>query len=375
MSEHQSKRSCGDLPRKTLARKFSVDRSTEEYFAEHGDPQYTGAFGHIRKRLDYDYHSNYRKERQWFHDGIIENFLMGEVCELPQHPWLILSCGAYGAGKHFTVHSLIESGRLPLLSFVHVDPDEIRRTLPEYSFFCDSAPEKVDMMTQKECGYMAETLTLAALQAGRNVILDGCLQDANWYRDYVKRLRTEFKGLKVGIIHVTADPKTVLRRASERATETERKIPEPVIKKALSGIPESVSIVAQEVDEVFRIRNEDVLELEHRTWSDFSATFTQQVAGSMPYKRRPSTPAQMEASAAMLRRESSRRRFSVLQSTEENNRCDNCEFYGKFAHIRETLDYDYHSNYTLERQGYQDSIISEYLEAAVIKDRNGEVSL
>jgi predicted kinase len=37
------------------------------------------------------------------------------------------------------------------------------------------------------------------------------------------------------------------------------------------------------------------------------------------------------------------------------------------------MDYTYHSNYTRERQRFQDSIICEFMNAAVITDKNGEV--
>ena len=32
-----------------------------------------------------------------------------------------------GAGKGYTMNKLVEKGRFPLLAFIHVDPDEVRR--------------------------------------------------------------------------------------------------------------------------------------------------------------------------------------------------------------------------------------------------------
>jgi hypothetical protein len=74
-----------------------------------------------------------------------------------------------------------------------------------------------------------------------------------------------------------------------------------------------------------------------------------------------------------FRRRKSRRRFSVLLSTELNHKTDDMSFYGRFAHIRSTLDYSYHHNYTFERQKFQDTIMLEFLTSAVIQDKNGEV--
>ena len=68
-----------------------------------------------------------------------------------------------------------------------------------------------------------------------------------------------------------------------------------------------------------------------------------------------------------------RRRFSVMISSEENNRADHANFYGKYSHIRSTLDYNYHSNYTFERQKLQDAIITDMLDSAIIAGEDGKL--
>jgi hypothetical protein len=106
------------------------------------DQLFFGAYGHLRKKLDYSYHSYYRKERQWLHDSIIEDFLEyqdddmmfdcrneGKFNTQTTHlhdnsfnPWLILSVGVQGAGKHYTINSLVRYKRLRLNSFVNIAP-------------------------------------------------------------------------------------------------------------------------------------------------------------------------------------------------------------------------------------------------------------
>jgi hypothetical protein len=105
-----------------------------------------GAYGHLRKKLDYSYHSYYRKERQWLHDSIIEDFLEYQdddiACDCSKegtlnikntsqsrtrsetrfNPWLILSVGVQGAGKHYTINNLVRNKRLRLRSFINVAP-------------------------------------------------------------------------------------------------------------------------------------------------------------------------------------------------------------------------------------------------------------
>jgi len=112
------------VARRSLRRRFSVERSTEEqHKCEEKDKiGFYGEFGNERKKLDYDYHSHYRKERQWLHDSIIEDYLHPDGDNLPTEPWLIFTVGAQGAGKRHTVDNLMKKERLPLLSFVFVDP-------------------------------------------------------------------------------------------------------------------------------------------------------------------------------------------------------------------------------------------------------------
>lgn len=93
--------------------------------------QFLGAYAHIRRKLDYNYHVHYTKLRQWLHDSIIDDCLQsddnrwGNQSFLPCEPMLILTVGVQGAGKHHTIGNLIKSGRMPLLSSVLVDTGEL----------------------------------------------------------------------------------------------------------------------------------------------------------------------------------------------------------------------------------------------------------
>jgi hypothetical protein len=86
-----------------------------------------------------------------------------------------------GAGKTHTINKLHESGHFPLESFVTVDPDEIRRRLPEFQSYIQHNPERAGELTRKEAGMIAEILTNSALEQGMNVLVDGSLKDAAWH--------------------------------------------------------------------------------------------------------------------------------------------------------------------------------------------------
>lgn len=120
------------------------------------------------------------------------------------------------SGKGYTMRQLVAKGRFPLFSFVRVDPDVIRRYLPEYSLYVHSSPEEAGRLTNKEAGYIAEILILAGLQAGKNVMVDGSLRNSEWYREYLGTLRNDFPKLKLAIIHITAPRDAIFRRAAVR---------------------------------------------------------------------------------------------------------------------------------------------------------------
>lgn len=60
--------------------------------------------------------------------------------------------GPMGAGKSYTMRKLVDKGRFPLLAFVNVDPDEIRRQLPEYHLYVSQNAELAGELTRKEAG-------------------------------------------------------------------------------------------------------------------------------------------------------------------------------------------------------------------------------
>lgn len=208
--------------RKSVAlKRFSTLVSTEQHNGVDNTEDFFGPYAHLRQRLDYSYHTNYRKERQWLQDAIIEDMLEVEDdeagCIIPSEAWLIYTVGPQGAGKRHVIHNLTQEGRLQLLSFVHVDPDAIRRRLPEFSTYVKKCPDMVDAFTRKECGYIAELLTLATLQAGRNVIVDGALESASWHKARIKDLRQEYPSLKFGIFQIQAPFKLIMKRSQVRS--------------------------------------------------------------------------------------------------------------------------------------------------------------
>eukprot|EP00536_Pseudo-nitzschia_multiseries_P015744 jgi/Psemu1/218994/e_gw1.943.9.1 len=269
---------------------FSVLLSSEEN-NQSDNMNFYGKFSHIRKTLDYSYHSNYTFERQKLHDAIITNMLNeayicdedGNVGLSAANPWIVFTAGAMGAGKSYTMSVLVEHERFPLPAFVVVDPDEIRRLLPEYHMYIAENPKLAGDLTRKEAGYIAEILTLAALQSGKNVLQDGSLRDHAWYRVHFQRLKENFPQVRQAILHITAPKEAILNRAAYRAVATGRIVPEELLEQAMEEVPKSVKILAPLVDYYAEISNPpdtDDVELvkpEGSDWKEFRQQWIQYV--------------------------------------------------------------------------------------------------
>ena len=263
----------------TIPDSFDYLRSTEDNYGfsatggsraepqqqEQEQPQFVGKYKEQRAVLDYDFHRFYTTERQLFHDRMIDLFHNTRVedtdndlvCDRPLENWIVFTAGPMGAGKGHTMQWLQRAGLFPLAAFVKVDPDSLRELLPETPEYIRRNPTTAGRLTQKEVGYIAEVLTLDALQQGKNVLVDGSLKDADWYLAYVATLRQQFPRLKVAILHVTASRETVLARCRRRAETTGRVVPEEVLVSAMNAIPNALRQLAPKVDYFATFENEE----------------------------------------------------------------------------------------------------------------------
>lgn len=207
---------------------YSFDKSTEENYGV-DSMEFFGPFKSIRASLDYSYHGNYSQSRQLFQDRIVEKLLDGTViedangrgvCKTPNEPWIVFTAGVMGAGKSHTIKQLASRGLFPLQSYVVIDPDDIRQHFPEYVLYAMQSPEHAGELTHKEAGYVTEIVTAAALQRGHNVLVDGSLWDADWYKGYFEQLKKSYGNLRIAILHVTAPREAVLARAKVRSENT-----------------------------------------------------------------------------------------------------------------------------------------------------------
>lgn len=267
---------------------FSSDKSTEENYAA-DNMEFFGPFKSIRASLDYSYHGNYTQSRQLFQDRIVEKLLDGTiiedsngrgVCKTPNEPWIVFTAGVMGAGKSHTIKQLASRGLFPLQSYVVIDPDDIRQHFPEYVLYAMQSPEHAGELTHKEAGYVTEIVTAAALQRGHNVLVDGSLWDADWYKGYFEQLKKSYGNLRIAILHVTAPREAVFTRAKHRAKVTGRVVPIETLELSLKHVPQSIKLLAPMVDYFCELDNspdseEIVLKTEGVTCDSFRDAWAQ----------------------------------------------------------------------------------------------------
>merc|ERR1712187_895109 len=170
-------------------------------------------------------------------------------------PRVVFTAGAMGAGKGYVTSWMDKEGYLPLDRCVMVDPDQIRQTLPEWQTLVQEDAENAGRRTQKEAGCIAEILGYKALRNRFDVIFDGSLRDSDWYVKFFQKLRDEFPGIRIIILHITADRDEVLDRAAKRAEQTGRVVPRSVLLESMEAVPRSVATLSSHADFVCRIHN------------------------------------------------------------------------------------------------------------------------
>jgi hypothetical protein len=203
-----------------LPKRFSNSISTQDLYGTDERENFNGPYAHLRKLIlsDSDEYKNFTKERSWMQNAIVDDFLDSvedkDMCITPTEPWLIFTVGARGAGKIHTIHDLVETKRLPILSFVQVNPDAIRRHLPEFETY---DKHLVNDLTRKESSFIAELLLLAAIQSGRNIVFDTVMRNTDWFLKLIHQIKClDISSFKFAVLHINAPAELIFKRIKVR---------------------------------------------------------------------------------------------------------------------------------------------------------------
>jgi len=228
------------------------------------DGKVPGENRYIRQRMDYSYFVQVTDDRLLWQDEMIRRELFTAECMRAKQrlsrfklPWVVYSAGGMGAGKGYVTNWMNEKGYLPKANLIGVDPDAIRKMLPEWDALSNALPEEAGYLTQMEATNIGDIVAKKALANRFCVFIDGSLRATDWYKNTEFPLyRKLFPGIRVMIIHVLAEPEEeCINRAVARAKTEGRAVPASQVQTSISDSARSVSALAPEADFVIRVVN------------------------------------------------------------------------------------------------------------------------
>ena len=235
--------------------------TTDELYAIKGDLPSTpthSMYPEIRNKMDYTYFSKYNQLRQSIQDKIIYKY-----CPLiPKHsdnPSIVFTCGAMGAGKSYTMKYLSNNSKFPPINqYVYIDPDRIKYELPEMKRFIKICPDKAGFLLHKESVFVSLMIEYYYLSLSYNIIVDGSLQNSDWYIKHFDEIRNKYPNYTIGIIKISADLNIVKERCVRRGLITGRIIDPLLIEKIHNQVPISFEKLKNKANWYKEIVNNDV---------------------------------------------------------------------------------------------------------------------
>ena len=174
-------------------------------------------------------------------------------------PILFFTAGPMGAGKTFVLEALARAGYYEKEKFATVNPDLIAPKIPEYRGFYSLAPEETASILHKESGQIADELLESALKNKKNVIVDGSLRNAEWYRSEFQRIRREYPSYGIFILYVKASAPKILERIAKRAADPKdgRYTPKELALHSIEEVATSIQLLRDFVDSTLTVDAED----------------------------------------------------------------------------------------------------------------------
>lgn len=179
--------------------------------------------------------SNYQKNRLSLHDDIVETLLYGMPAK--KAPESILMGGGSASGKSVATKIIVTGFHHQEEEVVVIDPDEIKRQLPEYEQLKTHAPEQMADILHDESSDIAERLLGECISRKLNFIYDGTMKNLPKYQALIQRLKSN--GYSISVVVVDIPLEEALKRAKDRYIVEGRLVPEDVIIESHTKVPET----------------------------------------------------------------------------------------------------------------------------------------
>jgi len=148
----------------------------------------------------------------------------------------IYTCGTYGSGKTHALAGVL-SKQFRTRELVRIDPDEIRRQLPEWSELVALEPAAAGTLTHREATFIALLAERVCQHMRLSYVVDGSLSNAEWYRDWLARVRR--LGYRIFLLRFVCPVGVAAARCAKRAVETGRTVSREQLETVYKKIPAS----------------------------------------------------------------------------------------------------------------------------------------
>jgi predicted ABC-type ATPase len=183
----------------------------------------------------------YTPERQQLHAEIADSFL-SKAQTVPDHlqPVAVVMMGGPGSGKSSTTEGMSFD------DFVQVDPDAVKKQIPEYNEATEGKALNAAFMAHEESSDIAGQVKDRAIADRKNVLLDGTGKNLPKMVAMVERLKKE--GYQVNVIMPHIPKQEGLERCAARAERTGRYVPDDIVGGAYDKIPYNFTQISQLAD-------------------------------------------------------------------------------------------------------------------------------
>src|SRR5438874_6067973 len=164
---------------------------TETLYKNFNKKDFHGPYKKYRAIMDYEYFDNYIAERQRLQDKIIEKSIP-QINNKTRRPWILFTCGCFGAGKSHSMKYLDSIGYINLRDFIYIDPDRIKYELPESDDFIKYDPVKAGSLLHKESTYISLLIQYVLFDKGYPMIVDGSMKDVDWHLSYINWIYSNY---------------------------------------------------------------------------------------------------------------------------------------------------------------------------------------
>lgn len=192
--------------------------------------------------------SDYLPERQDLHRQIVDDLLGDKVPQRDDSgfvkPTAFFMAGGTASGKSTFLRQRGDELRLPPEeSTIHVDPDEIKNSLPEYQELKRLGDPYAAQAVHRESGDIARLAIDQATAAGFNVVIDGTGNSSPG--EFVEQLtRMDADGYAVDVTYVDVALETATDWSLDRAERDGRGVPIPLVFDIHSSVSRNFTDVA-----------------------------------------------------------------------------------------------------------------------------------